>query len=59
LSKPGNHLLRLAGAQPQAGPLTLFKNAGACRKMGLKKNSPTPQLFKFEKRNTKFETISK
>jgi hypothetical protein len=45
LSKPGNHLLRLAGAESQAGPLTLFETAGACRKMGLKKNSPTPQLF--------------
>ena len=45
LSKPGNHLLRLAGAEPQAGPLTLFEDAGACRKIGFRENSPTPQLI--------------
>jgi hypothetical protein len=49
LSKPGNNLLRLAAAQSQAGSLTLFEDAGARSKTGLKENSPTPQLFSFKK----------
>ena len=31
---------------PWRAPLTLYENAGACRKMGFKKNFPTPQIRK-------------
>jgi len=44
LLKVWKNLLRLAAAQPLAGPLTLFEDAAACRKMGFKKSSRTPQL---------------
>jgi len=46
LLKAWKNLLRLAAAQPLAGPLTVFEDAGACRKMGFKKNSPTLQLIR-------------
>jgi len=42
LSKPGKYLLRLAEAEPQAGPTTLFEAACAYRKIGFWKKLTDP-----------------
>jgi hypothetical protein len=39
------YIVAACGAESQPGPLTLFENAGACRKMGFRKNSLTPHLI--------------
>jgi hypothetical protein len=42
LSKPGNHLLRLAAAQPQMGLTSLFDSPYARCKMGCREKLPDP-----------------
>jgi hypothetical protein len=48
LSKPGINLLQLAAAQPRAGSLTLFENAGGYRKLDFSKKL-TALSSKFKK----------
>jgi hypothetical protein len=45
LSKPGNHLLRLAAAQPQAGLASLFDRPYARCKMGCREKLPDPSVI--------------
>ncbi|MGD8470062.1 MAG: hypothetical protein PVJ82_01670, partial [Desulfobacteraceae bacterium] len=45
LSKPGNHLLRLAAAQPQAGLASLFDRPYARCKMGCREKLPDPSII--------------